>query len=145
MITNDIYTRCALITLPSWSIVPGAALAHPDDHGVRHPLLPGRGDVVGAEQVLVLDVAEGLVRVLLTLVAVIRVPPALLLPVLVILLYRQRSCLQFLTIGLGFKVDIYVLSTPKPWSAPLHGYGHRRGGGRGSGRPGAPIPPAGVS
>ena len=87
--------------------MPGAALAHPDDHGVRHPLLPGRGDVVGAEQVLVLDVAEGLVRVLLTLVAVIRVPLALfLLPLLVILLYRQRSCLQFLTIGLAYKVDI---------------------------------------
>ena len=131
MISTLSVSGCALITLPSWSIVPGAALAHPDDHGVRHPLLPGRGDVVGAEQVLVLDVAEGLVRVLLTLVAVIRVPPALLLPVLAILLYRQRSCLQFLTIGLA--VDIYILSTPKPWSAPLHGYGHRRGGGRGSG------------
>ena len=79
--------------------MPGAALAHPDDHGVRQPPLPGRGDVVGAEEVLVLDVAECLVRVLLTLVTVIRVPPALLL-VMVILVYRQRSCLQFLTIGL---------------------------------------------
>ena len=131
MISTLGVSGCAWIILPSWSIVPGAALAHPDDHGVRHPLLPGRGDVVGAEQVLVLDVAEGLVRVLLTLVAVIRVPPALLLPVLVFLVYRQRSCLQFLTIGLA--VDIYILSTPKPWCAPLHGYGHRRGGGRGSG------------
>ena len=131
MISTLGVSGCAWIILPSLSIVPGAALAHPDDHGVRQPLLPGRGDVVGAEQVLVLDVAEGLVRVLLTLVAVIRVPLALLLPVLVILLYRQRSCLQFLTIGLA--VDIYILSTPKPSSAPLHGYGHRRGGGRGSG------------
>ena len=131
MISTLGVSGCAWIILPSWSIVPGAALAHPDDHGVRHPLLPGRGDVVGAEQVLVLDVAEGLVRVLLTLVAVIRVPLTLLLAFLVILLYRQRSCLQFLTIGLA--VDIYILSTPKPWSAPLHGYGHRRGGGRGSG------------
>ena len=94
------------IALPSLSIVPGAALAHPDDHGVRQPLLPGRGDVVGAEQVLVLDVAEGLVRVLLTLVAVIRVPLTLLLPVLVILLYKQTTRLQFLTIGLAYKVDI---------------------------------------
>ena len=91
--------RCVWITLPSSSTVPGAALAHPDDHGVRQPPLPGRGDVVGAEEVLVLDVAECLVRVLLTLVTVIRVPPALLL-VMVILVYRQRSCLQFLTIGL---------------------------------------------
>ena len=60
-----------------------------------------------------------------------RSKPALLLAVLVILLYRQTTRLQFLTIGLA--VDIYILSTPKPWSAPLHGYGHRRGGGRGSG------------
>ena len=88
-----------MCTLPSSSTVPGAPLAHPDDHGVRQPPLPGRGDVVGAEEVLVLDVAECLVRVLLALVTVIRVPPALLL-VMVILVYRQRSCLQFLTIGL---------------------------------------------
>ena len=88
-----------MCTLPSSSTVPGAPLAHPDDHGVRQPPLPGRGDVVGAEEVLVLDVAECLVRVLLTLVTVIRVPAALLL-VMVILVYRQRSCLQFLTIGL---------------------------------------------
>ena len=88
-----------MCTLPSSSTVPGAPLAHPDDHGVRQPPLPGRGDVVGAEEVLVLDVAERLVRVLLTLVTVIRVPAALLL-VMVILVYRQRSCLQFLTIGL---------------------------------------------
>ena len=99
MITNSIYTRCVYIALLSSSTVPGAALAHPDDHGVRQPPLPGRGDVVGAEEVLVLDVAECLVRVLLTLVTVIRVPAALLL-VMVILVYRQRSCLQFLTIGL---------------------------------------------
>ena len=95
--------RCVWITLPSSSTVPGAPLAHPDDHGVRQPPLPGRGDVVGAEEVLVLDVAECLVRVLLTLVTVIRVPPALLLPFLVILLYRQTTRLQFLTIGLAYK------------------------------------------
>ena len=94
--------RCVLITLPSLSTVPGAPLAHPDDHGVRQPPLPGRGDVVGAEEVLVLDVAECLVRVLLTLVTVIRVPPALL-PFLVIPLYRQTTRLQFLTIGLAYK------------------------------------------
>lgn len=61
------------------STLPRSSFPDANDHGMRQHFLLGRGLIVGAQEVLVLYVIKGVIRILITVISIISIPPTLIL------------------------------------------------------------------